>query len=125
MAGGQLTLVFSNTSLVVKAGILVDEPAGGCGVGPGNLSSAVMQVNAGGVAVPVPFRIDGDVLVVECMATEVYRDTDAPRGTNATAQPVVINADGALCFLYGPAGLPAPPLSIPCTPGEHGQRAEV
>lgn len=122
VSGTQLTLTFSNATLEIHGGILVDH-AGNCttsvahfpGVGSGGggggksgrgegrlMSTAVMQVNAKGVAEVVPFTMSGNRLTITCSGS-------------AANQPVVINADCAQCFLYGPNQLPAPPLSITCS----------
>ena len=121
VSGAQLTLTFSNATLEIHGGILVDH-SGNCttsvdhgrsrdDVGGGSksdtgqsylTSTAVMQVNAKGVAEVVPFTLSGNQLIVTCAGS-------------AANQPVVINADCATCFLYGPNQLPAPPLSITCS----------
>ena len=46
------------------------------------------------------YAIVGDTVTVEC-----------PPGVSA----VHINADSASCFLYGPSGLPAPPILVNCS----------
>ena len=76
-------------------------PQGGCtGGGHGNV---VAQVSAAGGVEPAPFTLDGDTLTVTC----------AP-GTEQ--QPVLVNGDDSTCFLYSKdSGLPAPPLSLPCS----------
>ena len=109
----ELTLTFSNTSLHIHAGLQIPPPAGGCGLGADGGQSvhspAVMQ-QVGDKRIEIPFKITGAQLVATCTPG------------NATSV-VLVNADSATCFLYGPAvdgaggRLPAPPLSLPCAAG--------
>jgi len=96
----ELTVKLSNSSLVVTRGVVVPPPPEGCTNqtwGP-----AVTQV-VRGVATPIPFRLEGDSIVARC----------TPGGVTA---PVLINGDAATCFVYSSSsGLPAPPLSLPCS----------
>jgi sialate O-acetylesterase len=110
-ASSQLTITLSNSSLVVRDGVVVPSPAAGCS--NQTMSSAVTQIQmatrGGGSSVPaaraVPFVIQGNTLVVDCTP-----------GDEKT--PVLINGDASTCFLYSSAsGLPAPPLSLACATG--------
>ena len=68
----------------------------------GPSGGVVMQFN-GSSFVSIPFKIVGNLLVVKCT-----------KGTEQ--EPVLINGDAATCFLYSKdSGLPAPPLSLPCS----------
>jgi hypothetical protein len=79
-AGGSLTITFSNSSMVVHKGVVVPPPPSGCA--NQTFSSAVTQISVKGTAAPVPFKIAGDTLVVECA-----------KGTEQ--QPVLINGDAS------------------------------
>lgn len=97
---GKLAITFTNASMHIGPGVVVPPPEADphCAA---KLSSAVTQVHNGVVAM-VPFTLSGNKLVVDCKAGDA-------------AQPVLINGDNAVCFLYGTvSGLPAPPLSLPC-----------
>ena len=99
-AAGELTLTFSNASMVIHKGVVVPPPHGGCG--NQTRSSAVLQVGPAGKSIEVPFEINGADIVIKCTP-----------GTEK--QPVLINSDEGDCYLYGTAsGLPAPPLSMTC-----------
>jgi hypothetical protein len=107
--GRGLSLKVSNASMHVRAGLQVPPPAGGCALLSSSAtaattathrSPAVMQ-QLGSERVEVPFTMSGDEIVVAC----------APGNESS---PVLVNADSATCFLYGPTGLPAPPLALPC-----------
>jgi sialate O-acetylesterase len=114
VSGNQLTITFSNATLEIRGGILVDHSGNCTGsfeqeriVGDSKresrlTSTAVMQVNAKGVAEVVPFTMSGNQIIITCLGS-------------VASQPVVINADCATCFVYGPNQLPAPPLSITCS----------
>jgi sialate O-acetylesterase len=99
MSGGKLVATFSNDSLVVHEGIFVGTAAG-CPAS-GN-SSAFMQKSVGGkrtVVKPLSFAIDGAEVSIDCEPAD---------------GSVWVNADAASCFLYGPTGLPAPPIELLC-----------
>ena len=76
-------------------------PPGGCS--NQTHSTAVTQVVSGARApVLVPFKIDGNKLIVECA-----------KGTEQ--EPVLVNGDASTCFLYSSESrLPAPPLAVTC-----------
>jgi hypothetical protein len=93
-ARGTVALEFSNATLAVHAGILVGSNAACAGMA-GNSSMAVEA----GTARSLAYAIAGGVVTVEC-----------PAGVSS----VHINADAATCFLYGPTGLPAPPVIARC-----------
>ena len=95
LADGKLALRFSNSSLTVHAGILVGNPSF-CAANAGNNSMAVAR----GPMRSLHYWIHNDTVLVEC-----------PPGVAA----IHINADSATCFLYGPHGLPAPPIIANCT----------
>ena len=63
-ADGRLTITFTNSSMIVHKGVVVPPPPGGCG--NQTLSTAVMQVAGGSRATPVPFKILGNTLEVQC-----------------------------------------------------------
>ena len=99
-SSGKLVVTFSNATLSVHAGILV--PAkGGC---PAGKNSAFLQkrTHADGLGTtlePLSYSISGPTVTIEC----------------STADGAVwVNSDVASCFLYGPTGLPAPPIELPC-----------
>ena len=92
----------------------IPPPAGGCGLGADgdgdsgqSLHSPAVMLQVGDKRIEIPFKITGAQLVATCTPG------------NATSV-VLVNADSATCFLYGPAVdgaggyLPAPPLSLPC-----------
>ena len=58
------------------------------------------MVTARGTTQSLAYTIDGDTVTVQC-----------PPAVEA----VHINPDSATCFLYGPDGLPAPPVLVNCT----------
>ena len=87
-----LTLRFSNSSLSSHAGILVGN-ASTCGNSMDGLASDPVKKR------PLSYSITGDTLSVHC---------SEPNGL------VRVNADYTECFLYGPSGLPAPPLLLAC-----------
>ena len=87
-----LSLKFSNASLSSHAGIMVGN-ASSCGHSADGLASDPVRKQ------PLSWSISGDTLTVHC---------SDPNGL------VRINADFTGCFLYGPSGLPAPPLLLLC-----------
>lgn len=95
---GTLKLTFSNSSLSVHAGILVGTNAS-CG---DSMDGVVMQYNGKSMK-PLQYTISGDAVIVE--------------GCLSIGGPVRVNPDTSTCFLYGPSGLPAPPLAVNCTTG--------
>ena len=95
---GELALAFSNDSLVVHDGIATGSRA--CEQGDANYNATVVQAPS---RAPVPFRVDGGTVFVRCDV-----DSAGPAGA------VLVNPDTALCFLYGPADLPAPPIAAQC-----------
>jgi hypothetical protein len=108
--GAELTLTFSNSSLHTGAGVQVPPPVGGCGLkakaGESVFRSSAVMQQVGDKRVEIPFTIRGAELVATCTPGN-------------TSTPVLVNADSATCFLYGPSAgavgsLPAPPLSLPC-----------
>ena len=92
---GGLALTFSNASLSVRAGILVGDAAT-CAAKAGNDT----MVMASGSSLSLHYTIKGDTITVDC-----------PAGVAA----VHVNSDLATCFLFGPHGLPAPPILANCT----------
>ena len=88
--GGGVALKFSNSSLVVRAGILVGTEAA-CTASAGNNT----MVTARGTTQSLAYTIDGDTVTVQCRAVEA----------------VHINPDSATCFLYGPEWMPPRPCS--------------
>lgn len=96
VAGGAIALKFSNASLNVSAGIMVGN-ASECNLLAGNNTMAMAR----GVLPrrSLQYSIAGDTVTVEC-----------PAGVAA----VHINPDAGTCFLYGPNGLPAPPVIASC-----------
>jgi len=97
VAEGKITFKFSNTSLVTKAGIFIGyetdcEKAGS----PGYDSVATDPLSGFRV---LNYTIQGSNMVVSC--------------TSANGM-VQINSDRSQCFLYGPSGLPAPPVQHFC-----------
>ena len=92
---GGVVLTFSNASLSVRAGILVGD-ATTCAAEAGNDT----MVMAKGSSLSLHYTIKGDTITVDC-----------PAGVAA----VHVNSDLATCFLYGPHGLPAPPILANCT----------
>ena len=94
-AGGAVVLHFSNSSLAVRAGIFV-----------GNLAECAQRTGASSMVVAAGTRrslnytMRANTVIVEC-----------PPGVAA----VHVNADVATCFLYGPSGLPAPPVVASCS----------
>lgn len=105
----ELTLTFSNSSLQIHAGLQVPPPATGCYLkagGDGRFHSPAIMQQVGHNRVQIPFAVKGVDIVATCTPG------------NASS-PVLVNADNATCFLYGPSvgtigSLPAPPLSLPC-----------
>ena len=97
----KLTITFSNSSMVVHKGVVVPPPPGGCN--NQTLSTAVTQLVSGSKTPKmVPFKIDGNKLIVECT-----------KGTEQ--EPVLVNGDQSTCFLYSSESeLPAPPLAVTC-----------
>lgn len=87
-----VTLLFSNASLASHAGIYV-----GGHVCPGDQDS--MATDPLVKFQSLSYRIDGPRVHVRCAS---------PDGL------VQINSDAAQCFLYGPTGLPAPPVQYRC-----------
>ena len=102
-ADGRLTIVFTNSSMVVHKGVVVPPPPEGCT--NQTHSSAVTQIQGSDKtykATSVPFQIQGNKLVVQCS-----------KGTEE--EPVLINGDASKCFLYSSSSnLPAPPLAVTC-----------
>ena len=92
---GGLALTFSNASLSVRAGILVGDAAT-CAAKAGNDT----MVMASGSSLSLHYTIKGDTITVDC-----------PAGVAA----VHVNSDLGTCFLFGPHGLPAPPILANCT----------
>jgi len=98
VTNGKLALKFSNASMEVHAGILV-------GHDENCLSRKGLSGVAFGPAGALNYTLDGDTLSVTCPSTDAL---------------VKINSEKTTCFLYGPSGLPAPPIEVAC----HGQDKE-
>lgn len=95
-ADGTVALTFSNASLAVHSGILVGDAAA-CAASAGNDTMATSRDDA---RRSLSYTIHEGTVTVDC-----------PPGVDA----VHINADAATCFLYGPSGLPAPPVIANCS----------
>jgi len=87
----EVTITFSNASLTVHEGIFVGAP-GAC--------TTPFEQQSGASRTAAAYKIYGSHVVVACTA-------------NST---VLVNSDTADCFLYSnETGLPAPPISVPCS----------
>jgi hypothetical protein len=95
-----VVLRFSNSSLSSHAGILVGNEST-CGNSTDGLASNPVNKR------PLAWSISDDLLTVQCAE---------PNGL------VRINADYTGCFLYGPHGLPAPPLLFACNGTDFSRR---
>lgn len=98
-AGDSVTFTFTNSSLATGAGLFVGD-AKTCESTSGHNSMA-SDPFAGNVS--LNYSISGATVTVQCASSSGL---------------VRINADYATCFLYGPAGLPAPPVQASCAPKE-------
>jgi len=89
---GKLALKFSNASMEVHAGILV-----------GDDKDCLSREGSSGVAFgpggALQYTLEGDILSITCPLDTLVK----------------INSEQTTCFLYGPSGLPAPPLEVHCT----------
>jgi len=94
--GTDIVFTFSNETLSTHAGIMVGNNAS-CRAAVGHDSVATDPL-ANNVA--LNYTIVGSKLIVKCASSDGL---------------VRINADSATCFLYGPDGLPAPPVQRTCT----------
>eukprot|EP00035_Acanthoeca_spectabilis_P030576 m.9951 g.9951 ORF g.9951 m.9951 type:complete len:466 (+) comp4252_c0_seq1:51-1448(+) len=93
VTNGELSIAFSNSTLVVHEGIYV---TGQCGVAA---TGAFLTKDATGTAVPLNYTISGGSVSVKC----------------AGATTVWVNSDMTECFLYSAdSQLPAPAVEIPC-----------
>ena len=97
---GSLVLKFSNSSLVVRAGILVGT-ARGCAAAKGHDSMVSFTDGVDHSVLALNYTIAGDSVTVALPP-------------NTKKGFVRINADTAVCFLYSSeSNLPAPPVVVP------------
>lgn len=94
--GASVVFRFSNSSLTSHAGILVGSNTT-CAAAVGHDSAASDPLSA---SHSLDYTVQGDEVTVACTS---------PKGV------VRINADYSTCFLYGPHGLPAPPIEASCS----------
>ena len=99
----EVTLTFSNSSLVTHEGIYVGKP--------GVCTTPFVQRASNGTRSPAEHKIDGNKVVVTCTPPAPVPGSAAPSPFNHT---IMVNSDTADCFLYGPTGLPAPPIEVTC-----------
>jgi len=105
--GSDVIFVFSNSTLKSHGGILVGSKAT-CqqseGLNVPRVSDSVATDPLNNFQ-SLNYTIDGSKVIVHCAA---------PEGL------VQINSDHSECFLYGPSGLPAPPVQHRCKGSESG-----
>jgi sialate O-acetylesterase len=95
--GKTVVLTFSDASLTTHAGIFVGD-SDACDKDAGSVVTDPLSNRT-----TLNYTISGAKMTVSC---------ESPSGL------VRVNADYATCFLYGSAGLPAPPIQQPCSPTE-------
>ena len=92
-----VVLTFSNASLISHGGILVANGSDTrCGFSGDTMATDAMTNT------PLNYTIKAANVIVECR-----------NGVGSSL--VQINGDKSVCFLYGPTGLPAPPVLVNCS----------
>lgn len=95
--GKTVVLTFSNASLSTHAGIFIGNDDA-CAKSADSVVIDPLNNNQ-----TLNYTISGSKMTVSCVS---------PSGH------IRVNGDQATCFLYGPSGLPAPPILQPCSPTE-------
>ena len=103
--GGFVVLTFSNSTLISHGGILVANGSDTrCGFPGDSMATDAITHD------PLNYTINQQLVVVAC---------------RSGSSLVQINGDTSVCFLYGPTGLPAPPVLVNCSNAEHaGQQRQ-